>query len=48
MKTLFPDSEPYQVHALTVDSGHTIYVEESGNPKGQSIILVIVKMVFKV
>ena len=38
MKTLFPEIEPYQVHALTVDSGHTIYVEESGNPKGKPII----------
>ena len=38
MKTLFPEIEPYQVHGLTVDSGHTIYVEESGNPKGKPII----------
>ena len=38
MKTLFPEIEPYQVHALTVDSDHTIYVEESGNPKGKPII----------
>ena len=38
MKTLYPEIEPYQIHHIPVDSGHTIYVEESGNATGQPII----------
>ena len=38
MKTLFPEIEPYKIYALSVESGHTIYVEESGNPMGKPII----------
>lgn len=35
---LFPPIEPYATHMLDVGDGHTIYVEESGNPKGQPIV----------
>ena len=38
MKTLYPEIEPYQIHHIPADSGHTIYVEESGNATGQPII----------
>jgi proline iminopeptidase len=31
---LFPPLEPYATHQLTVGDGHTLYVEESGNPHG--------------
>ena len=35
---LFPDIDPYQTHFIKVSDIHTIYVEESGNPKGKPII----------
>jgi proline iminopeptidase len=43
MRPLYPDIEPYQVHALqreTLSHGdtHTIYVEECGNPSGQPVV----------
>ena len=38
MKMLYPEIEPFQIHHIQVDSGHTIYVEESGNASGQPII----------
>lgn len=40
MKNLYPEIEPYQIHHIPVDSGHNIYVEESGNVSGQPIIFI--------
>ncbi|MCX7384840.1 MAG: prolyl aminopeptidase [Alphaproteobacteria bacterium] len=37
---LFPEIEPYRTHMLPVGSGHTLYVEECGNPMGQPIVFV--------
>jgi proline iminopeptidase len=37
-RTLYPPIEPYQSGYLTVDGGHQIYWEESGNPKGKPIL----------
>lgn len=31
---LYPPLEPYATHMLAVGDGHTLYVEESGNPNG--------------
>lgn len=38
MQTLFPEIEPFKTHDIKVDSSHSVYVEESGNPQGQPII----------
>lgn len=38
MRTLYPPIEPNQTGFLTVDSIHTLYYEESGNPDGQPIL----------
>ncbi|MFL2963970.1 MAG: hypothetical protein ACJZ13_00545 [Methylophilaceae bacterium] len=38
MKTLYPEIEPNQTYHIPMDSGHTIYVEESGNSSGQPIL----------
>jgi len=35
---LFPEIEPYQQGMLTVDSIHTIYWEQSGNPDGLPVV----------
>ncbi|MBH43839.1 MAG: prolyl aminopeptidase [Gammaproteobacteria bacterium] len=35
---LFPDIKPFKQHFIKVDSIHTLYVEEVGNPKGIPII----------
>lgn len=34
MLILYPCIKPYAIHQLAVDDLHTLYVEESGNPKG--------------
>jgi len=34
MKELYPPIEPYAVHLLDVGDGHSVYVEECGNPAG--------------
>jgi proline iminopeptidase len=34
MKALYPPIEPYAVHVLDVGGGHSVYVEECGNPAG--------------
>jgi len=34
MRELYPEIEPYAVHALEVGDGHVLHVEESGNPDG--------------
>lgn len=38
MRSLYPPISPYQVGALPVSSLHTLYFEESGNPKGQPVV----------
>jgi len=38
MRKIYPEIEPYKVHNLKVSDIHTLYVEESGNPKGIPII----------
>lgn len=38
MKQLYPPIEPYKEFNLKVSDLHTIYVEESGNPKGKPVI----------
>lgn len=40
MLTLFPEIKPYTRHALVVDSLHTLYVDESGNPNGIPVLFV--------
>jgi proline iminopeptidase len=37
--TLFPAKEPYRRHMLEVGDGHTLYVEEVGNPHGIPVIV---------
>ena len=37
-EALYLPIEPYQVHYLSVDPPHVLYVEESGNPKGIPVI----------
>lgn len=34
MKELYPPIEPYAVHILDAGGGHSVYVEECGNPAG--------------
>jgi len=34
MHTIYPEITPYKVHQLQVSDIHTLYIEESGNPKG--------------
>jgi len=38
MSKLYPPISPYNVFTLKVSDIHTIYVEESGNPKGKPVI----------
>ena len=40
MWTLYPDIEPYTTHRLDVGDGHSLYVEESGNPQGIPVLVV--------
>jgi proline iminopeptidase len=35
---MFPPLEPFQTHALPVGDGHTLYVEQAGNPQGQPVV----------
>ncbi len=37
MDYLYPPIEPYNASSLAVSDGHSIYFEESGNPKGRAI-----------
>ncbi len=39
MQILFPAIKPYQTHNLDVDDVHQLYIEETGNPKGQPVIV---------
>lgn len=38
MTELFPDIRPYAIHSLMVGGGHTLYVEECGNPTGLPVV----------
>jgi len=38
MQGLFPDIEPYVRHSIDVNTTHTLYVEESGNPDGIPVV----------
>jgi proline iminopeptidase len=38
LRHFYPEIEPYATHALKVGGGHTLYIEESGNPKGVSVV----------
>ena len=40
MLLLYPEIKPYARHKLSVDSVHTLYVEECGNPSGIPILFV--------
>lgn len=40
LTSLFPEIKPYSRHALAVDTVHTLYVDESGNPKGLPVLFV--------
>lgn len=37
---LYPPIEPYATGTVTVDSGHELYYEECGNPRGKPVIFV--------
>lgn len=38
MKSLYPDITPFHHFYLQTDSGHSVYVEQSGNPQGAAVI----------
>lgn len=38
MREFYPPIEPYAVHTLDVGDGHSVYVEECGNPAGIPVI----------
>ncbi|WP_460875731.1 prolyl aminopeptidase [Rhodanobacter koreensis] len=38
MREMYPEIEPYRTHRIAVDSLHTLYVEECGNPAGLPVI----------
>jgi proline iminopeptidase len=40
MQTLYPDIKPFRTQYLKVDSIHTLYVEQSGNPEGIPVLFV--------
>src|SRR6185312_15874945 len=37
---LYPPIAPYREHRLPVSAGHSLYVEECGNPNGQPVLIV--------
>ena len=39
MRTLYPEITPYQTGTLQVDSRHTLYWEQCGNPDGKPVVL---------
>ncbi|QCO68262.2 prolyl aminopeptidase [Luteimonas yindakuii] len=39
MRTLYPEIEPFDTGTLAVDGRHTLYYEQSGNPKGKPVVL---------
>ena len=40
MRSFYPRIKPYATHELIVDSLHTLYVEEAGNPRGTPMLFV--------
>lgn len=38
-QTLYPPIEPYAIHHCHVNTSHTLYVEESGNPNGIPVLV---------
>ena len=40
MRGLYPAIEPYAQHQLDVGHGHSLYVEESGNPDGTPVVFI--------
>lgn len=40
LRTLYPTIDPYSVQHITVEGGHQIYVEQSGNPDGVPVLFV--------
>jgi len=40
MMSLYPPLEPYRTHTVPVDNGHSLYVEECGNPDGLPAVFV--------
>ncbi|SFG98232.1 prolyl aminopeptidase [Neptunomonas qingdaonensis] len=40
MRTLYPELFPYKEHQVQVDSGHSLYVEESGNAEGIPVLFI--------
>ncbi|MDJ0877546.1 MAG: prolyl aminopeptidase [Halieaceae bacterium] len=40
MLQLYPEIKPYATHRLEVSGGHTLYVEESGDPEGLPVVFV--------
>lgn len=40
MLQLYPEIKPYATHQLEVGGGHTLYVEESGDPEGLPVLFV--------
>ena len=40
MQSLYAEIEPYQTHRVPVSDGHTLYVEECGNPDGMPALFV--------
>lgn len=40
LRTFYPEIEPNRTGTLDVGDGHTIYFEESGNPKGKPVVFV--------
>ena len=40
MRSLYPAIKPFSTEQLDVGDGHTLYVEECGNPQGQPVIFV--------
>ncbi|PRP61237.1 prolyl aminopeptidase, partial [Bacillus halotolerans] len=40
MLTLYPRIKPNDTHQLQVDSKHSLYLEESGNPQGIPVLYV--------
>jgi len=38
MRELYPEIEPYRTERLAVGDGHTLYIEECGNPEGRPVV----------
>ena len=38
MRQLYPEIEPYATHFLETGDGHTLYLEECGNPEGKPVV----------